>query len=123
VMELRREDRRLVGNLRYRIRQSLLSEQELDQEFTVRGVPELSFRDAAAPPGTPGLTVVAEGWHKADEGWFATAFIADPPLAELLAGATEVDFSALPGSRVPAIAPRARLSTRGFASALKALER
>ena len=39
VLELRREDRRLLGSLRYLIRQGLLSEEELEREFTVRGVP------------------------------------------------------------------------------------
>lgn len=123
MLELRREDRRLAGTLRYRIRQNLVPEQELEQEFTVRGVPELRFRDAGAPPGTAALTVVGDGWRRAEDGWFATGFIADPALTGLLASAAEVEVSALPGSRVPAIAPRARISTRGFASAFKALER
>jgi hypothetical protein len=123
VMELRREDRRLVGSLRYRIRQGWLSEEELAEEFTVRGVPELRFRDVNAAPGTPALTVVADGWAREEGGWFVAGFIADPALTELLASAVEVEFSALPGSRFPAVAPRARLSTGGFTGALKALER
>jgi hypothetical protein len=89
----------------------------------VRGVPDLRFRDAGAPPGAAALTVVSEGWQAAGDGWFAAGFVVDSALTGLLASASEVEFSALPGSRIPALAPRARLSTRGFASALKALER
>jgi hypothetical protein len=123
ILELRREDRRLAGTVRYRIRQRWLAEDELDREFTVRGVPDLRFRDAGAPPGAAALTVVSEGWQAAGDGWFAAGFVVDSALTGLLASASEVEFSALPGSRIPALAPRARLSTRGFASALKALER
>lgn len=123
VLELRREDRRLAGSVRYRIRQGWLSDEELAREFTVRGVPELRFRDVDAPPGAPALTVVSDGWQSVEGGWFVTGFVADAALTGLLSAATEVEFSALPGSSIPALAPRARLSTRGFSGALKALER
>lgn len=123
ILELRREDRRLAGVVRYRIRQGWLAEDELAREFTVRGVQDLRFRDTSASPGSAGLTVVSDGWQATGDGWFAASFVVDSALVGLFASATEVEFSALPGSRIPALAPRARLSTRGFASALRALER
>jgi hypothetical protein len=127
AMQVLREDRRLVGKIRYRVRQTRLPAEDLVEEFTVRGGPDLVFRSLGTPGGPRASAgeqvVVGDGWHSTEDGGFATSFPMDSDLVTLLTGSSEVEFSALPASRVAEVAPRVRLSTQGLANALRALER
>jgi hypothetical protein len=127
VMQVLREDRRLAGRIRYRVRQTRLSPEDLAEEFTVRGGPDLVFRSVGQPEGgrqpASERIVVGDGWRRTEDGAFQTSFTVDADLATLLTGSSEVEFAALSGSRVVALAPRVRFSSQGLANALRAIER